>query len=123
MFVCGIGEIVASLPYGCEFCLENCTVVWEFVRSLVYSSIVIVGGYDVAGSTACVGSGAVCVTGNTVAGKIINGVPELITVLRLHHRQIAVEPRGTFTDYVSMLLQARCLDDRVDALPENPPNP
>ena len=38
-------------------------------------------GDDVAGSTACVGSGAVCVTGNTVAGKIIDGVPELITVV------------------------------------------
>ena len=66
MFVCGIGEIVTSLPYSCEFCLENCAVVWEFVRSLVNSSIVIIGSDDVAGSTACVCSGAVCVTGNTV---------------------------------------------------------
>ena len=47
----------------------------------MYSSIVIIGGDDVAGSTACVCSGAVCVTGNTVAGKIIDGVPELITVV------------------------------------------
>jgi hypothetical protein len=47
----------------------------------VDSSIVIIGSDDVAGSTACVCSGAVCVTGNTVAGKIIDGVLELITVV------------------------------------------
>jgi hypothetical protein len=42
----------------------------------VNSSIVIIGSDDVAGSTAYVCSGAVCVTGN-----IIDGVPELITVV------------------------------------------
>jgi hypothetical protein len=47
----------------------------------VNSSVVIIGSDDVAGSTACVCSGAVCVTGNAVAGKIIDGVPELITVV------------------------------------------
>jgi hypothetical protein len=61
--------------------LENFTVIWEFERSLVNNSIVIIGSDDVAGSTAFVCSGAVCVTGNTVAGKIIDGVPELITVV------------------------------------------
>ena len=52
MFVCGIGKIVTGLPYSCEFCLENCTVVWEFVRSLVNSSIVLIVSDEVAGSTA-----------------------------------------------------------------------
>ena len=50
--------------------------------SFVNSSIFIIGSDDVAGSTACVCSGAVCVTGNTVAGNIIDGVPKLITVVR-----------------------------------------
>ena len=45
------------------------------------SSIVIIGSDDVVGSSACVCSGAVCVTGNAVAGKIIDSVPELITVV------------------------------------------
>jgi hypothetical protein len=62
MFVSGFGEIVTGLPYS--------------------RGVVIIGSDDVAGSTACVCSGAVCVTGiNTVAGKIINGVLELITVV------------------------------------------
>jgi hypothetical protein len=45
--------MVTGLLYSCKFCLENCAVVWEFVRILVNSSIVIIGSDDVAGSTAC----------------------------------------------------------------------